>query len=161
MTTSDHELTLHSDGPQATLAIGRALGRAAESGLVIALIGPLGAGKTLLVRGIAEGLDVVDARAVSSPTFVLIQEYAARLPIYHFDTYRLTDANQFAALGPDEYFEGDGVCLVEWADRVADLLPADRLDVRFLIQGPTTRLLSLRTAGDPAIRLLARLGHLR
>ena len=147
MTTSGNELTLHSDSPEATLSLGRSLGRCAEAGQVIGLIGPLGAGKTLFVRGLAEGLDVVDPRAISSPTFVLIQEYAGRLPIYHFDVYRLTSVEQFAALGPEEYFEGPGVCVIEWADRVAQLLPNDRLEVRFAIQGPTSRSLSLRAMG--------------
>src|SRR5262245_55532393 len=100
MTTFERELTVHSDSPEATMRIGRGLGRACEPGLVIGLIGPLGAGKTQLLRGLTEGLEVPDSRAVSSPTFVLVQEYFGRLPIYHFDTYRLTSAEQFSALGP-------------------------------------------------------------
>lgn len=157
MTISTSELILRSDSPAATDSIGRELGRAAEAGLVVALIGPLGAGKTQFVRGVAAGLDIADPRVISSPTFVLIQEYAARLPIYHFDAYRLTSPDQFAALGPEEYFEGDGVCLVEWADRVTGLLPAEQLAVRFVIQGPTDRELILCASGDRAIRVLARL----
>ncbi len=138
--TVNEELVLYSDSPVATHAIGRVLGRIAEPGLVVALIGPLGAGKTQFVRGVAEGLEVPDAvRIVSSPTFVLIQEYAGRLPIYHFDTYRLSRPEQFAELGPHEYFDGDGVCLVEWADRVAEYLPTGRLDVRFAIHGESSR----------------------
>src|SRR5437588_12756061 len=103
--------------PSATTAFGRRLGGLLFPGAVVALIGPLGAGKTHLVRAIAEGLDIADSRAVSSPTFVLIQEYHARLPIYHFDAYRLRTAAEFFDLGAHEYFEGKGVCLVEWADR--------------------------------------------
>ena len=156
MTTSGNELTLQSDSPEETLALGRALGRCVEAGLVIALSGPLGAGKTLFVRGVAEGLDTVDSRLISSPTFVLIQEYLGRLPIYHFDTYRLTGPDQFAALGPEEYFEGDGVCLVEWADRVAELLPADRLDVRIRIEGQTRRSLSLQATGARSSQTMTR-----
>ena len=93
-------------------------------GAVVALVGPLGAGKTHLVRAIAEGLGIRDSRVVSSPTFVLIQEYDARLPIYHFDAYRLKPA-EFADLGAHEYFQGEGVCLVEWADRVGEQLPSE------------------------------------
>src|SRR5207237_8651239 len=93
-------------------------------GAVVALVGPLGAGKTHLVRAVAEGLGIASSRVVSSPTFVLIQEYHARLPIYHFDAYRLRTAEDFADLGVHEYFEGSGVCLVEWADRVQACLPA-------------------------------------
>jgi tRNA threonylcarbamoyladenosine biosynthesis protein TsaE len=156
MSTAAAELILHSDSPEATLAIGRALGRAAEPGLVVALIGPLGAGKTQLVRGVAEGLEVPDSRAVSSPTFVLIQEYAGRLPIYHFDTYRLTRPDQFADLGPEEYFEGDGVCLVEWADRVREILPGEPLEIHIEIFAESRRRLLFRAIGDRAMRVLRR-----
>src|SRR5438045_451189 len=102
----------------ATEQFGRRLGSLLFPGSVAALIGPLGAGKTHLVRAVAEGLDIANSRVVSSPTFVLIQEYSARLPVYHFDAYRLRTATEFFDLGVHEYFEGRGVCLVEWADRV-------------------------------------------
>src|SRR5437899_12146513 len=101
-----------------TTAFGRRLAELLFPGSVIALVGPLGAGKTHLVRAVAEGLGVADSRVVSSPTFVLIQEYTGRLPIYHFDAYRLKHSGEFLELGAHEYFEGKGVCLVEWADRV-------------------------------------------
>src|SRR5438067_5340354 len=97
-----------------TQALGHGLGGALFDGAVVALIGPLGAGKTHLVRAVAEGLGIADSRVVSSPTFVLIQEYNARLPIYHFDAYRLRGPGDFLDLGVHEYFEGRGVCLVEW-----------------------------------------------
>lgn len=86
--------------------------------------------------------------AVNSPTFVLIQEYAARLPIAHFDAYRLGSAREFAELGVAEYFEAGGVCLVEWAAKVADVLPADRLSVVLTVTGPDSRAATL-TAGGP------------
>src|ERR1700750_2210609 len=101
-----------------TEAFGRRLGAMLFPGAVVALVGPLGAGKTHLVRAVAEGLGVGDSRVVSSPTFVLIQEYDARLPVYHFDAYRLRGEADFLDLGAHEYFEGRGVCLIEWADRV-------------------------------------------
>src|SRR5262245_24240295 len=118
-------LVLDLPGPEATHSLGRRLGELLFPGAVVALTGPLGAGKTFLVRAIAEGLSVPDSRVVSSPTFVLIQEYAGRLPIYHFDTYRLKSVADFAELGVHEYFQGSGVCLIEWADRVTELLPAE------------------------------------
>ena len=121
----------HSTSEEETRRLGKTLGRLAIPGLVVGLCGQLGAGKTTFTRGVAEGLEVGDSRIVSSPTFMLIQEYPARLPIYHFDTYRLTSAHEFAELGVDEYFCGDGVCLVEWADRVVDSLPPDRIQVAF------------------------------
>lgn len=104
--------------------LGRAIAQIVGPGTVIGLAGPLGAGKTRLARAIAEALGV-DPSAISSPTFVLIQEYEGRLPVYHFDTYRLPTPEAFEELGSAEYWR-DGVSLVEWADRVESLLPDDR-----------------------------------
>jgi tRNA threonylcarbamoyladenosine biosynthesis protein TsaE len=132
----------------ATTAFGHRLGRLLFPGAVVALIGPLGAGKTHLVRAIAEGLDIPDSRVVSSPTFVLIQEYTARLPIYHFDAYRLHSEAEFYDLGAHEYFEGDGVCLIEWADRVAGFLPAEYLHIEFIVTGETSRHVTVRGNGE-------------
>jgi tRNA threonylcarbamoyladenosine biosynthesis protein TsaE len=151
MTTS---LTLDLPDLDATLAFGRQLAQQLFPGAVVALIGPLGAGKTHLVRAIAEGLGVTNSRAVSSPTFVLIQEYSARLPIYHFDAYRLKADADFADLGVHEYFAGDGVCLVEWADRVERCLPAEYLRITFTITGETSRELLLEARGDRYSRIM-------
>jgi tRNA threonylcarbamoyladenosine biosynthesis protein TsaE len=130
-----------------TEAFGRRLGQALFPGAVVALCGPLGAGKTHLVRAIALGLDIADVRVVSSPTFVLIQEYDARLPIYHFDAYRLRGEAEFADLGAHEYFEGDGVCLIEWADKVRQSLPSEHLGIDFTITGAKSRRLELTALG--------------
>ena len=143
--------------PSDTESLGRRLGSLLFPGAVIALIGPLGAGKTQLVRAIAEGLDIADSRVVSSPTFVLIQEYGARLPIYHFDVYRLKSEAEFAELGAHEYFEGDGVCLIEWADRVPGLLPKERLEARLTIVGETARRLELTAFGERYQELIGKL----
>ena len=126
---------------EATNAFGRRLGALLFPGAVVALVGPLGAGKTHLVRAVAEGLGA-DGRLVSSPTFVLIQEYEGRLPVYHFDAYRLRGPGEFFDLGAQEYFEGNGVCLVEWADRVEACLPAEQLRVVLEITGETSRRLT-------------------
>jgi tRNA threonylcarbamoyladenosine biosynthesis protein TsaE len=151
-------LVLDLPTPEATLALGRRLGELLFPGAIIALIGPLGAGKTFLVRAIAEGLGVTDSRIVSSPTFVLIQEYAGRLPIYHFDTYRLKTIADFAELGVYEYFEGDGVCLIEWADRVTMLLPPEQLSVTLEVTGELSRRVDLETHGQRYEELLGALG---
>jgi tRNA threonylcarbamoyladenosine biosynthesis protein TsaE len=131
----------------ATEAFGRRLGSLLFPGTVVALIGPLGAGKTHLVRAVAEGLGVTDARVVTSPTFVLIQEYEGRLPIYHFDAYRLRGAGDLIDLGVHEYFEGDGVCLVEWADRAQEILPQEHLRLELVVVSETARRAVLKGVG--------------
>ena len=137
-----------------TEALGRRLGPLLFPGAVVALVGQLGAGKTHFTRAVAEGLGVRNPAAVNSPTFVLIQEYPARLPIYHFDAYRLNTAREFQDLGADEYFGGDGVCLVEWADRVPQALPAERLEVHIRHAGGTRRLFEVTSFGERYERLL-------
>jgi tRNA threonylcarbamoyladenosine biosynthesis protein TsaE len=119
--------------------LGAALASVLPPGTVIALIGMLGAGKTRLVQAVAAAVGVPRAN-VTSPTFVLVNEYkTGRLPIYHFDTYRLKDGDEFLNLGPDEYFDSGGLTFVEWADRVEDLLPADRLQISIDVIGETNR----------------------
>lgn len=147
-------LTIDLPDPGATDALGVALGRLLFPGAVVALNGPLGAGKTRLVRAVADGMGVANLAAVSSPTFVLIQEYAARLPIAHFDTYRLGSPREFAELGVEEYFRAGGVCLVEWAERVTGELPADRLTVALAVTGESARRATLTATGPRHERLL-------
>ena len=107
-----------------TLALGERLGRAAGAGGVIALCGGLGAGKTHLTKGIVAGVGA-DPEGVSSPTFSLVQEYeGGRLPVFHFDFYRVASPDEVLAIGWDEYLEAGGVCVVEWADLFPQLLPA-------------------------------------
>ena len=127
-----------------TERVGRALAAIVEPGTVIGLIGPLGAGKTRLSRD----RRVVGGRspAIASPTFVLIHEYEGRFPVYHFDAYRLPSADAFDALGASDYWAGDGVCLVEWADRVRDRLPSDAWTVRIELIGLEARRLDDRPA---------------
>jgi tRNA threonylcarbamoyladenosine biosynthesis protein TsaE len=124
--------------------LGAALASALPPGTVVALIGTLGAGKTRLVQAVAVALGIPRAN-VTSPTFVLVNEYrGGRLPVYHFDTYRLKDDDEFLNLGPDEYFDGSGLTFVEWADRVADMLPAERIEINIVVSGETVRRLSVR-----------------
>jgi tRNA threonylcarbamoyladenosine biosynthesis protein TsaE len=121
-----------------TAHLGAALAAMLKAGDVVALVGDLGAGKTRLVQAVAEAMGV-DRSEVTSPTFVLIHEYAGRLPIYHFDTYRLRDLDEFVELGAEELLYGDGVCLIEWGDRVDAVLPADHLRCEIEITGETAR----------------------
>jgi tRNA threonylcarbamoyladenosine biosynthesis protein TsaE len=150
-------LTIEIPNLDATMALGRRLAELLFPGAVVALVGPLGAGKTHLVRAVAEGLGISNSRVVSSPTFVLIQEYEARLPIYHFDAYRLRTPAEFFDLGAHEYFEGNGVCLVEWADRVDACLPDEYLKITLLPTGPTTRRIVVQGRGDKYAPVLNRL----
>ena len=150
-------LTIALANPAATDELGFALGERLFPGAVVALDGQLGAGKTHLVRAIAAGLRVRNLAAVNSPTFVLIQEYAARLPIAHFDTYRLGSEREFAELGVDEYFAAGGVCLIEWADKVVGVLPADRLTITLTVTGPESRSAHLTAGGPRHATLMAEL----
>jgi tRNA threonylcarbamoyladenosine biosynthesis protein TsaE len=163
---ADNELRMDSTSPEPvsldilcpsigdTEKLGRALGRLLFPGAVVGLVGPLGAGKTLLVRAIAEGLGISDPRLVTSPTFVLIQEYPARLPIYHFDVYRLKHGSEFVDLGALEYMAGRGVCLIEWADRVKSLLPPEYLSIELENTGPQSRKIRIHARGTPYRQLL-------
>ncbi len=150
-------LVFSSGSEEATCRLGRALAEVLPPGTTLALCGPLGAGKTRLVQAIAAGLGV-DPRDVRSPSFVLVHEYAGRLPVYHFDAYRLRDQQEFLDLGPDEYYERPGVTLIEWADRVADCLPAARIDVRIKITGPHSRRFTLVACAPELEEVLDRLG---
>ena len=140
-------LTYHAEDEQATVRLGAALAEAIPAGTTIALEGTLGAGKTRLVQAIALALGVAEGEVVS-PTFVLVGEYQGRRPIYHFDAYRLRDDDEFLELGPDEYFESEGLTFVEWADRVEACLPADRIEIRIEANGPTSRLFNIRATSD-------------
>jgi tRNA threonylcarbamoyladenosine biosynthesis protein TsaE len=131
-----------------TTRIGQALGALLFPGAVVALIGPLGAGKTWFTRSIAQGLRLTTPELVTSPTFVLVQEYAAKLPIYHFDVYRLKQLSEFEDMGALEYLAGNGVCVLEWADRVAPLLPAEHLRIEFELTGVKSRMLVFTALGE-------------
>lgn len=135
--TGDRVVAIAGDEAE-TDALGAALADLLGPGDVVGMVGPLGAGKTRLTRSIATSLGA-PADAIASPTFVLIHEYEGRIPIYHFDTYRLNDPEEFESLGIVEYLEGEGVCLVEWADRVAELLPSHTTWVRIEATGPSER----------------------
>lgn len=105
-----------------TFALGEKIGRQAKPGQVITLVGDLGVGKTVFTKGLAQGLGIMEP--VSSPTFTIVQEYRdGRLPLYHFDVYRIGDPEEMEEIGYEDYFYGDGVCLVEWADLIEELIP--------------------------------------
>lgn len=115
---------IHIANEKDTEKLGEKIGQKVQPGTVIALIGDLGTGKTTLTKSIARGLGVTET--VTSPTFNIIREYrSGRLPLYHFDVYRIGDPDEMFELGYEEYFYGDGICVVEWADIIEELLPED------------------------------------
>ena len=115
--------TFTTESPDETQALGEKLGKTLKQGDVIALIGDLGTGKTCLTQGIARGIGITPNEIVSSPSYILINEYSSAIPIYHIDLYRLENSEEIAELGLSEYVEGDGICIIEWAERMADALP--------------------------------------
>jgi tRNA threonylcarbamoyladenosine biosynthesis protein TsaE len=144
-----------TSSPDETRSLGRALGRIVEPGLVVALTGELGSGKTVLVQGIALGLGFDGY--VSSPSFVIVNEYEASVPVYHIDLYRTGGDDPLAGLGYREFFWGEGVALVEWAERAVDFLPDDRLVVAISAEDRSRRTFEFRATGEMSARALQRL----
>ena len=143
----------HSDSAEDTRALGRQIGVAAQPGDVLLLSGELGAGKTVFTQGVGEGLGV--AETVNSPTFVLLHEYHGRLTVYHYDLYRLTNIEQTVSREWQEFLYGDGVSVVEWANRASDILPPEHLLLEFIIDSETRRVVHLTAAGRRHIELLS------
>lgn len=143
-------IEIGSRSVEETDAIGRALGRVLQSGDVVALVGPLGSGKTHLVKGVAAGLGVRDTGMVNSPTFTLVNEYDGRLHVCHLDAYRLSDADALLALGVDEMIDGPNVVLIEWADRVRAAIAPQALWVELAVTGQTRRRITLRDVTRPS-----------
>ena len=139
-----------------TVVFGRSLGALLEKGMVVALNGELGAGKTTLVKAIAAELGIPE-EDVRSPSYTLINEYEGRLPVYHFDLYRLIDSSELYDLGYDEYLEGNGISIVEWADAIPDALPSEYLSIKIEIVSDEKRKFTITAAGKRYETLLAEL----
>lgn len=114
--------------PEETRALGRKIGEEAEPGAVYTLVGDLGVGKTVFTQGIAEGLEIDEP--ICSPTFTIVQVYEeGRMPFYHFDVYRIGDIEEMDEIGYEDYFFGEGVCMIEWANLIEEILPKKRWDI--------------------------------
>ena len=147
-------LEMISNSAERTRRVGMKLGEIAMAGDVILLVGELGAGKTCLTQGIAQGLGIDDY--VVSPTFMLLREYYGRLPLYHIDCYRLDGIEEVADLGIDDYLYGNGVCVVEWADRVLEAFPEEHLLIEMQHRAPSKRRLVFSPKGTRYVELLSK-----
>ena len=122
-------MVVETRSPEETFALGEKIGRTALPGQIYTLTGDLGVGKTVLTQGVAAGLGIREA--VSSPTFTIVQVYEeGRLPFYHFDVYRIGDIEEMEEIGYDDYFFGNGVCLIEWAELIADILQEEHIYIK-------------------------------
>ena len=121
-------MIIETRSPEETFQVGKSLGEKAYPGQVITLTGDLGVGKTVFTQGLAKGLGIEEP--VNSPTFTIVQVYeGGRLPFYHFDVYRIGDIEEMEEIGYDDYFFGQGICLIEWAELIEEFLPEKRIEV--------------------------------
>jgi tRNA threonylcarbamoyladenosine biosynthesis protein TsaE len=150
-------LTFNSHSPEQTQLLGSYLGKVAQKADVLLLTGELGTGKTCLVQGIARGLNVEEY--AFSPSFVILRQYHGRLTLYHIDLYRLDTLDEIGGLGLEDYFYGDGVCVVEWAEKGKRLLPPDNLllSMKYVAASPTGRSIRLKPHGQRYNQLLKQL----
>ena len=139
-----------------TLAIGRAISKNLQLGDIICLFGQLGSGKTVLTKGIAQGLRIKKEKIIS-PTFVLIREYKAKFPFYHLDLYRLKEPRDILNLGYEEYLYNEGITVIEWADRLKYLLPREYLKIELFIKSNSQRLIEFSALGKRYEELLGSL----
>jgi tRNA threonylcarbamoyladenosine biosynthesis protein TsaE len=146
-----------SESPEATQFLAERLGRLLRPGDVVALVGELGSGKTLFSQGLARGLEVPKTFYITSPTFAIINEYPGRVPFYHLDLYRVSDRAEFPELGLKEILYGRGAVAIEWAERLGEDLPAERLEVHISFQGEMDRRIAFSAFGDGSAKRLASL----
>lgn len=142
-------MIFESSSPEDTEKVGEYLGSIAKKGFIVCLTGDLGVGKTEFVKGFAKGTGVSDY--VTSPTFTIINEYQGRLPVYHFDVYRINRIDEMFEIGYEEFFFGDGVSIIEWADMIEEILPEERISVSIskdLDEGVDFRRIQIETKGN-------------
>jgi len=138
------EIQIITNSPQETFALARRIGNKLKEGDILALTGDLGSGKTCFTGGLARGLGVDENYHITSPTFTLINEYPAKIYLYHFDVYRLNDTSDFENLGYDEYFSGKGVVVIEWAAKILQLIPKTAILINFEYVDENKRKITLK-----------------
>lgn len=148
---------LSSASPEQTYTWGTVLGTLLGRGDVVALVGELGAGKTTFTQGIVRGLGVAADHYIGSPTFTLINEYEGRIPVYHLDFYRIESPAEVLCLGLEEYLDGDGVAIIEWADKIEAVLPEEHMMVRLAYVDCSVRRLDIMSNGAHYDEVLAAL----
>lgn len=149
--------TTRTSSPEQTQALAERLGRLLQPGDVIGLVGELGSGKTLFSQGLARGLEVPETFYITSPTFSIINQYPGRIPFYHLDLYRVDSAAEFSELGLEEILYGQAAVAIEWAERLGEDLPGERLEVHLAFRGETSRSLTFHAFGANAKQRLATL----
>ncbi len=140
------KLEVRTNSVNETESVGEAFARSLEAGAVVAMYGDLGAGKTAFVRGMARGLGS-EAR-VTSPTFTIVNEYPGRLPLFHFDMYRLASSDELFDIGWEDYLSRDGVCVVEWSENVSDAFDGSETEIRIERLDETSRRITIGKAGE-------------
>ena len=135
------------------------MGKYLMAGDVVALIGDLGTGKTQLAKGLARGVGVPEEYCITSPTYTIVNEYQGRVPLYHFDLYRLEGNSDLENLGYEEYFEGRGVTVIEWAEKITHLLPENRMEVRISHLGNDVREFEIIGFGDRYSKIVDKIVH--
>lgn len=153
----DTSISFKANNLEDTITFGKKLGATLKPGEVIALSGELGAGKTTLVKAIATGLGIPADIVVCSPSYTLVNEYDGRIPLFHFDLYRLEDAKDINELGFEEYLEGEGVSVIEWADVAPDLLPLEHLKIDIQIISENKRNIAVSGKGEKYKRVVDRI----
>ena len=141
------ELDITSESPEQTIELGQRIGQQLKGGEIIAVCGPLGSGKTHLIKGIAAGTGAEDRRSVTSPTFVIVNEYKGRLDIYHVDAYRLNSIDEFEMIGFDDFCYPGSVVLIEWADKIESVLQGlDYIRIQISHDSKTKRKIHIKNA---------------
>lgn len=153
---TDRQVEIISHTPQETEHIGSLLGEMLTRGDIIALAGELGTGKTTFVRGMAQGMGI-EGKEVASPSFTLVNEYEGPLPLFHLDLYRLEDEQELLGIDYDEYIRGDGVAVIEWADRISQAVPRESLWIRLRYLDAELREIVFQAQGDRSEKIIEEL----